>query len=71
VVGLAFSNDSESYAGGSLATGRACRARQIKGDNPNNKGYPGPPVWWVSVEVTTPSHRKYVLLRNSYNWRRS
>jgi hypothetical protein len=30
VVGLAQSNDPESYAGGSIATGRASHARQVK-----------------------------------------
>jgi hypothetical protein len=29
-VGLAWSNDPESYAGGSVATGRASHARQVK-----------------------------------------
>jgi hypothetical protein len=31
VVGLVCTNDPESYAGGSLATGRASLAGQIKG----------------------------------------
>jgi hypothetical protein len=43
VVGLAFSNDPESYAGGSVATGRASHAGQVKGDDPDKKGYPGYP----------------------------
>jgi len=30
VVGLEWSNDPESYAGGSIATGRASHARQVK-----------------------------------------
>ena len=33
----------ESYAGGSLATGRVSHARQVKGDDPDKKGYPSPP----------------------------
>jgi len=37
------SHDPESYAGGSLATGRVSHARQVKGDDPDKKGYPGPP----------------------------
>jgi hypothetical protein len=69
LVGLKWSNDPESYAGRSLATGRISRARQIKGDNPTNKGYSDPLVWGVSVGLTTPPHREYVLLRISYNWR--
>ena len=39
------SHDPESYAGGSLATGRFSHARQVKGDNPDKKGYLGPPGW--------------------------
>jgi hypothetical protein len=33
VVGLAWSNDPESYAGGSIATGRVSLAGQVKGDD--------------------------------------
>jgi len=42
------SHDPESYAGGSLATGGVSHARLVKGDDPDKKGYPGPPGW-VSV----------------------
>jgi hypothetical protein len=35
VVGLVWSNDPESYAGGSVATGRASHARQVKDDDPD------------------------------------
>jgi hypothetical protein len=35
VVGLAWSNDPESYAGSSVPTSRASHARQVKGDNPD------------------------------------
>ena len=31
---LAWSNDPQSYAGGSVATGRASHAGQVKGDDP-------------------------------------
>jgi hypothetical protein len=37
IVGLAWSNDSESYAGDSVATGTAFHARQVKGDEPYKK----------------------------------
>jgi hypothetical protein len=33
VGGLEWSNDAKSYAGGSVATGRASLARQVKGDD--------------------------------------
>jgi hypothetical protein len=45
------------------ATGRASHARQVKGDDPDKKGYPGPPGWGLGVRLTTPL-RKKILLRN-------
>jgi len=56
VVGLVWSNDTESYAGGSIATGRASHATQVKSDDPHNKGYPGPPHQGLGVGLTTPTH---------------
>jgi hypothetical protein len=35
VVGLVWSNDPESYAGGSVATGRITHAGQVEGDDPD------------------------------------
>jgi hypothetical protein len=46
------------------ATGRASHARQVKGDDPDKKRYPGPPGWGFGVWLTTPYSKK-VLLRNS------
>ena len=40
---LERSNDPESYAGGSVATGRAFRVGQVKGDGPDYERHPGPP----------------------------
>ena len=49
VVGLAWSHDPESNAGGSLATGSVSNAGKVKGDDPEAKGYPGLPGWgWAS-----------------------
>jgi len=39
------------------ATGRVSHARQVKGDDPDEKEYPGPPGWGLGVGLTTP-HRK-------------
>ena len=39
-MGIPWSYDSDSYAGGSVATGRVFNARQVKGDDPGKKGYP-------------------------------
>jgi hypothetical protein len=44
------------------ATGRASHARQVKGDDPDKKGYPGPPGWGFGMGLTTP-HSKNLLLR--------
>jgi len=52
VVGLAWSNDPESCAGGSDATANASHARQVKGDDPDKKGYPRPPGWGLGVRLT-------------------
>ena len=40
------------------ATGVASHARQVKGDEPDNKEYPGPPGWGLSMRLTTPPHKK-------------
>jgi hypothetical protein len=40
------------------ATGRASHARQVKGDDPDKKGYLGPPGWGFGVELTTPHSKK-------------
>jgi hypothetical protein len=57
-VGLVWSNDPESYAGGNVATGRATHDRQVKGDEPDKKGYPVPPGWGLCVRLATPPHKK-------------
>jgi hypothetical protein len=45
------------------ATGRAFRARQVKGDDRDKNGYPGPPGWGSGVRLITPP-RKKILLRS-------
>jgi hypothetical protein len=42
------------------ATGGASHARQVKGNHPDKKGYPGPPGWELGVGLTTPRHKKSV-----------
>jgi hypothetical protein len=40
------------------ATGRASHARQVKGDDPDKTGYPGPPGGGFGVGLTTPHSKK-------------
>jgi len=53
VVGLAWSYDSESYAGVSVANSRVSYARQVKGGHPDKTGYRGPPGLGVGRGATT------------------
>jgi hypothetical protein len=45
VVRPVWSNDPESYAGCTIATAMGSKARQVKGDDPDEKEYPGPAGW--------------------------
>jgi hypothetical protein len=60
VVGLVWSNDPESYPGGSDATGMSSLARQVKGDDPDKKGYSGPPGWGLGVRLTISPRKTYI-----------
>jgi hypothetical protein len=51
VVGFECSRDPESYAGGIAATGRVTHAGQVKGQEADEEGYPGPPGWGVGREA--------------------
>ena len=39
-------------------TGRASHTRQVKGYDPDKKGYPGPPGWGFGVGLTNPPSKK-------------
>jgi hypothetical protein len=45
------------------ATGRASHARQVKGDDPDKKGYPGSPGWGFGVGLTTPHSIKLIVTK--------
>jgi len=51
VLELPWSDDPGSNADGSIATGRASCAVQVKGDEPDKKGYTGPPGWGLDLEA--------------------
>jgi hypothetical protein len=54
---------SKSHAGGRVATGRACHAGEVKGDDPDKKGYSATPGWGLSVVLTL--HRvKFLTAEN-------
>jgi hypothetical protein len=44
-------------------TGRASHARQVKGDDPDKKRYPGPTGWGLGVGLTTPHSKKLIVTR--------
>jgi hypothetical protein len=45
------------------ATGRASHARQVNGDDPDKKGYPGPPGWVFGVWLTIPHSKKLIVTK--------
>jgi hypothetical protein len=45
------------------ATGRASQARQVKGDDQDKKGYPGPPGWGFGVGIKTPRCKKLIVTK--------
>jgi len=58
-VGLAWSKDLESYAGGSVAISKASNAGLLKGET----GYPGNPGWGLGVRLTS-THTKLMLRKS-------
>jgi len=46
------------------ANGKTSHAREVKDDNPDKKGYPGPPGWELGVRLTTPPSKKNIFFRN-------
>jgi hypothetical protein len=53
----------ERYVGGSVATGRANFAGQVKGEHPDKQRYTGPPGWglgrWASI--ASPEKKTHML----------
>jgi hypothetical protein len=42
------------------ATGRASHSRQVKGDDPDKRGYPDPPGWGFGAGLRTPHSKKLI-----------
>jgi hypothetical protein len=63
VVGLEWSNDPETYTGGSIATGRVSQPGQVKDDDLDKERYPGPPGWGLSVGLTALPRKKPICYR--------
>jgi len=58
VVGLAWSHDPESYAVSNIATGMVFHLWQVKGDDPDKKGYPHPSGWGLGHEANNLTLKK-------------
>jgi hypothetical protein len=41
----------------------ASHSKQVKGDDPDKKGYPGPPGWGFGVGLTTPHSKKLIVTK--------
>jgi hypothetical protein len=65
MMGLVWSNNPESQAGSSIATGMDTHARQVKGGDPDKKGHPGPLDWRLGLRVTTPPHKRIYVEKTS------
>jgi len=57
-MGLVRSHDPDIYA-----DGRASNARQVKGDDPDKKGYPRPPGWGFGMGLITPHSKKLIVMK--------
>jgi len=60
VTGLAYLEDPECYAGGSVATGRVSLAGQDEGERSDEERYPDPPGRGLRRWTSTPNTRKNV-----------
>jgi hypothetical protein len=52
VVELVWSNDLESSASDSVATGRVSRVKEVEGNDQDKQAQTGPPDWGVMVSVS-------------------
>jgi hypothetical protein len=45
------------------ATGMASHSRQVKGDDPDKKRFPGPPGWGFGLGLSTPHSQKLIVTK--------
>jgi len=60
---LAWCNDPESYAGGTVTTGTATHGGQVKGEHPDKETYPGPPGCGMGVLLATAPRKKSIAAK--------
>jgi hypothetical protein len=60
VVGLVWSKDPKSYAGGSVPNGKVSNVGQVKSDDPDEKGYPRTPGLGLGVRPSSTRTKVYV-----------
>jgi hypothetical protein len=70
VVGLCVVTIPRALLAVPYATGRVSHSRQVKGDDPDKKGYPGPTGWWFGVGLTTPHSKKLIIMMDGKGLRR-
>jgi len=58
----AWSNDQERYVDGRVATGKV---GQVKSDDADEKGYPGPACWGLVVRQISSGEKDKCLSRKS------
>jgi len=63
-MGLVCSKDPERQAGSSVTTGRVFHVGHVKGNDPEEKRYPGPPGWGLDVKKTTSPTKKLTSNKN-------
>jgi hypothetical protein len=59
-----WSNDPETYASSSIATGWICHVGHVKGDDSDKKGHTGPPGWELGCEANLTCVKIPSLLRS-------
>jgi hypothetical protein len=57
--------DPESYAGGSIATGRVTQAGQVKGQKPDEERHPCPPGWGLGARPATSPRKRPNTAKNA------